>query len=159
MKIAHRALECDGTIEGNLAPFAPELMQLLSILVRGTEVVIPKPLRKKMQQRLFESHLEINKCKVRARMLMCWPGMHAEIVDKIGKCATCQRYTYQQPTEPLLLGQCPDQPLACVGTHLLWYAGKSCPVVYDLCSNYRKVEYPYAVTSHLVIDKLPSMFA
>lgn len=77
LRQVHRALESNGPI-----------------LLRGTKVVIPRALRKEMMQQLHEGHLGINKCKARARMLMYCPGMHAEIVNKIGKCTTRQRYAF-----------------------------------------------------------------
>lgn len=68
------ALENGNNVKGPLVPFKVELTCINGILLRGSKVVISKLLRNAMLQRLHEGHMNIEKCKGMARLLMYWPG-------------------------------------------------------------------------------------
>ena len=59
------------------------------LVLKGQKIFVPKPLRKEMLERLHEGHLGINKTLMKARDVLFWPGMAAEITEKVKKCPVC----------------------------------------------------------------------
>ena len=71
------------------------------IIYRGDRIVVPKALRQDMKNRVHAGHLGINSCLRRARDLIYWPGMSAEIRQHVETCGTCATYANKQPHENL----------------------------------------------------------
>ena len=46
-----------------------------------------------IQKLIHSSHLDIEKCKRRARDILYWPGMSSQIQDAVLTCATCNMCT------------------------------------------------------------------
>jgi len=57
---------------------------------------------------LHESHFGIEKTKSRARELLYWPSMCADIERLISACDICVKYHNNQPREPLLSHNIPN---------------------------------------------------
>ncbi len=53
------------------------------LVFKGTQLVIPRPLRKKM---IHETHIGIDGCLRRARECMYWPRMSTKLKEYISKC-------------------------------------------------------------------------
>ena len=80
------------------------------IIFKGTRIVVPTVLRAEMMAKIHEGHLGSELCKRRAKQLLFWPGMLSQIEDKVTKCATCQRHSRKQQTEPLKPQDVPNRP-------------------------------------------------
>lgn len=80
------------------------------IVFREAKVVIPQTLRKEMVKRAHEGHMGIEKSKRRARDVMWWPGMGAQIEEAVRRCEVCQRHRAAQPREPLRPHAQPTHP-------------------------------------------------
>ena len=78
-----------------------ELHEAKDLVFKSTKIVIPVSLRKDMLSRVHEGHLGMQSCKHRARELLYWPGMNADIEELIRRCSICQEYTSQQVKEPM----------------------------------------------------------
>lgn len=152
-------LQATEPIKGVWKKHTNELSVVEGVLMKGTKVVIPSELRKEMLSRLHRGHLGMAKCISRARTLMYWPRMAADIRQMVEQCETCQIHAYKQPAEPLLLRDTPNQPWYRVGADLCEYAGKHYLVVYDAYSNYPEVEELHGTTTSEVINKLSRVFA
>ena len=72
------------------------------ILFKGGKVIIPTAIRPEMLQLIHSSHLGVDKCKRRARDVVFWPGMGAQIEDTVSSCPTCSMYQRNNSREPLL---------------------------------------------------------
>ena len=53
------------------------------LVLKGQKIFVPKPLRENMLERLHEGHLGINKTLMKARDVLFWPIMAAEITEKV----------------------------------------------------------------------------
>lgn len=146
-------------LQGKFKPFRSELSFIDGVLLKGSKVVIPRSLRLEMLQRVHCGHLGLGKCQSRARQLMFWPGMTADITAWISKCSTCKHFTYRHPDEPLLLRETPRQPWARVGADLCHFAGKNYLVIYDSYSNFPEVAELQDTTSRTVISTMESIFS
>ena len=61
------------------------------VLLRGTQIVVPKGLRAGMLSRAHAGHQGIAKTKARAREVIWWPGMGmgAQIETVLSQCEVC----------------------------------------------------------------------
>ncbi|GBN54857.1 hypothetical protein AVEN_131058-1 [Araneus ventricosus] len=53
------------------------------LLMRGCKIIIPKSHQAEVLNQIHEGHLDITKCRARARFSMYWPGISTEIEEKI----------------------------------------------------------------------------
>ena len=67
-----------------------------------------------MITQVHSSHLGIESCLNKARDVLFWPGMTAEIRDCVSKCETCNTYQTNQQKEPLI----PHDPPKALGLML-----------------------------------------
>ena len=66
--------------------------------MKGTQIVIPRVLRKDMLVKLHEPHFGVEKTRNLAKDIMYWPEMSAHIEDYVSKCGICleNRSSYQK---------------------------------------------------------------
>ncbi|XP_041350871.1 uncharacterized protein K02A2.6-like [Gigantopelta aegis] len=94
------------------------------LIFRGMRVVVPPSLRPRMLQLVHESHLSIVKCKQRAREVLYWPCMNADIEETVKNSARCAEFQNKPAPQPLMPTKPPELPYQEVGTDLLYYNGK-----------------------------------
>ena len=104
--------------------------------MKGTQIVVPASMRSQMLQLVHEGHLGIEKCKRRARDVLYWPNMNRDIQTLVQRCDVCQRHQYQQPKEPMLPHDKPQEPWEKVGMDLFQLKGKDYLLLIDYHSNY-----------------------
>lgn len=66
------------------------------ILFKGNRVIVPAALRSYMVKKVHSSHIGVEGCLRKARDVLYWSGMSAEIKDSISKCDTCNTYQTNQ---------------------------------------------------------------
>ena len=71
-------------------------------LFKRDRIIVPSSLSKEIMQRIHEDHLCQEKYKARARQVIYWPGINAEISDMVSKCSTCLEHRSLQQNEALL---------------------------------------------------------
>lgn len=76
--------------------FKEELSIHDGILFKGNRVIVPVALRPHMITLVHSSHLCIASCLNKARDVLFWPGMTAEIKNCVSKCETCNTYQTNQ---------------------------------------------------------------
>ncbi|XP_064637858.1 uncharacterized protein K02A2.6-like [Lineus longissimus] len=90
-----------------------------NIIFRGQQqCLVPRSMRRKILQRLHQSHDGIEACRRRARDCVYWPGINAEIAALIEQCDTCQTFMRKQQKETLQPHLIPDLPWTKVGSDL-----------------------------------------
>ncbi|XP_064468653.1 uncharacterized protein K02A2.6-like [Ornithodoros turicata] len=146
-------------VQGSYKPFSGELTEVEGMLFKGTKVVVPRALRKKILERIHEGHLGINKCRARARQTSPATKPANDIAALIRRCHICQKFAYQQSQEPLMMQETPSLPWRSIGVDLVEYAGKTYITAYGAFSNYPEVERLREATAEAVIKALCTMFA
>ena len=102
----------------------------------------------------------INSCIRRARELVSWPGMSADIRQMVESCETCSAMADRQSAEPLFLHDVPSRPWEKVATDLFTVHGRNYLLTVDFYSNFFEVDYlGDDMTSEAVITKLKHHFA
>ena len=88
------------------------------------KVVIPQALRHEMIKRTHSSHLGIEALLRKARDVIYWPAMNAEVRDFIGEFSTCNELGQKQCKELMMTHQIPKRPWSRVGMDLFSCLGK-----------------------------------
>jgi len=101
--------------------YRDELTVQDGIIYRGERVVIPQSMRRTAKERVHDGHLGINACLRRARDVMYWPGMSADIRQYIETCGVCATYPMKQGDESLQISDLPDRPWQRVASDLLTF--------------------------------------
>ena len=113
-----------------------------------------------MKEKLHHGHIGIQRTRARARQVMFWPGLNAEITDMISKCSACIENQAYQQKEPLIFHEIPTEPWFKVGMDLFSFRNKSYLVVVHYYSNYIEVCHLYQKTkSPDVISHVKAIFA
>ena len=101
--------------------------------------MIPNKQWQAILKQLHEGHLGLNKCKLRAKETVYWPGLNNELENLVLNCTLCLKYsTAKCKLEPsLALGQeIPLYPWTKLATDIFHFEGVSYLLVVDYTSCY-----------------------
>ena len=139
--------------------FREDLSVENGLVLKQYRLVIPSKLRPQMLQIVHQGHMGMEKCLLKAKDCLFWPGISNDIKKMTTTCSTCLQYSKQQLKEPLHPHSVPSFPWQKVGTDLLQYKGAQYLLVADYYSKYPVLRKLNATTSNAVIDQLKSIFA
>ena len=88
------------------------------LVYKGHRLVIPAGERSDIVKSLHESHIGVEGTLRRARDIVYWPGITAQLKDYLSKCGICNRYRPEQCREPLQPHIVPNLPWEKVGVDL-----------------------------------------
>ena len=74
--------------------FREELTVEDGIILKGTQIVIPVKKCKAILMLIHEGHLGLNKCKLRAKDRVYWPGLNDQFERLILNCELCLKYSH-----------------------------------------------------------------
>ena len=97
-------------------------------------IVVPPSMRPAMLELIHRAHAGIIKCKQRAREAFCWPGISAQIEEKVKDCTMCHDYAPAQQKEPLIPSAVPDLPWELAASDILTFEGEQYLVLVDYYS-------------------------
>ena len=115
--------------------YRDEIAYADGVLLKGQALIVPTSMRNDMKARIHQGHLEIERCRARARQVLFWPRMSAEIEDMVSSCSTCQENRSYQQKEKLIPHAVPQAPWVKVGSDLLVFNGFNYVTVVDYFSN------------------------
>jgi len=136
-----------------------ELATLDGVIYRGMRIVVPPSMRPEMLARIHGSHMGTVKCKQRAREVMYWPGMSAQIEEKVSNCELCHEYAPKQQKEPLISSAVPDLPWQEVASDLFHYNNADYVLSVDYYSKYIEVSKLKNQSSEETIEALKEHFS
>jgi len=116
-------------------PVAAELSETNNLLMRGSRIMIPPPLRREMLNRIHSSHQGITKCRERARQSVWWPGISKEIEAVVWNCPECCK-AKRQRAQPLTPTPLPQLPWQKVTSDLFEWRQKTYLLIVDYYSRY-----------------------
>ena len=67
------------------------------VVIKGERIVIPETMQHEALQKIHAGHQGINKCQLRAKTCIFWPGINKDIEQMVSACSTCQQYQKRQP--------------------------------------------------------------
>ena len=139
--------------------FRDELSVESGIILKGTQVVIPKSLRESTLENIHYGHMGVEKCLKRARDTVFWPRISKDISDMVLNCTVCLERRNSNQKEPLMPHPVPNFPWQIVGTDLFTWNDQNFLVVVDYYSRYLEVEKLTSTSSTSVINKLKGIFS
>ena len=91
-------------------PVHSELTFIGHVILRGTRIIMPQSLRKRVVNLAHEGHQVVVKTKEMLRTKVWWPGMDREAERRCAECYGCQLVTTNVPPLPLKPNSMPQQP-------------------------------------------------
>ena len=105
--------------------FRHELSVVDGLVLNGSNhIVIPKSLRYDALTKLHLSHLGSTKTILRARIIVFWTGLKADIKELTSNCQECAKHSSQQCTETLCYDLVTTQTWIALACDLIEYQGK-----------------------------------
>ena len=129
------------------------------LLFKDERVVVPKTLRRAMIGKIHESHQGVVKSKQRARAVLFWPNMNAEIEEAVSLCSICQEYRKSQAHESMIPHPIPDRPWAKVGVDVFHIKHENFLLLVDYYSKFPEVQPLSDLTSKSAIKVMKSVFS
>ena len=78
--------------------FCEELTIEDGLVLKGPRIIIPNNKREDILKLIHESHLGLNKCKIRAKETVYWPGINEQLEQLIINCQHCLKYSKSKDT-------------------------------------------------------------
>ena len=108
---------------------------------------------------IHESHLGIEKCTSRARVVVYWPGISAAVERMVAKCSICLKHQRENQKELSFRHEVPQRPWQKLGADIFELNSNSYLVVVDYYSKYPELCLLKDKTAGSVITGMKSMFA
>ena len=114
-----------------------------------------------MLKRNHESHLVIEKRKRRARDILYWPNMNAQISDLLANCSSCLKHRNNNVEELLIQHDVPDRPWQNIACDLFTLGGKDYLLTVDYYSKWVEIDLlrDSTMSSEVITQLLISTFA
>ena len=135
--------------------FREELTIEDGLILKGTRIVIPNKQCQAILKQLHEGHLGVNKCKLRAKKTVYWPGLNTELENLVLNCELCLKYsTAKCKLEPSMLGQeIPLYPWTKLATDIFHFEGASYLLIVDYTSCYPVVHKLTSMTGQHIASR------
>ena len=139
--------------------FREDLSVENGLILKGVRLVIPPQLRQTMLDIVHQGRMGIEKCLLRAKECIFWPGISNDIKELVMKCPTCLKYSKQQQRETLHPHTVPSFPWQKLGCDLFDYKQSTYLLVADYYSKFPVIRKLTSTTSSFIINHLKSIFA
>ncbi|XP_040071687.1 uncharacterized protein K02A2.6-like [Ixodes scapularis] len=139
--------------------YREEIHEEDGLVLRSNKLVIPTAIRQKIINLLHAAHAGKEKMKRRARDILFWPGINAEIEGKYDNCSICQKYKPRNVKMPLLSHAVPALPWQYVSVDFFTHQGRDFIIMVDFYSFYFEVEEMKTTTASKVKEFCLKAFA
>lgn len=141
--------------------FQNELCFHEGILLRGTRIVIPSPLRKRVLDAAHEGHPGIVSMKSRLRTKVWWPRCDKDAENIVKACKGCTLVSAPGPPNRMKRRELPEGPWIDIAIDLMGPlpSGDHLFVVVDYYSRYKEVKICRTITSTVIVAKLKEIFS
>ena len=132
------------------------------LLFKKERLVVPQSMRAGVLDEIHGAHMGESKSLSFARdYILIWPGMSAQVKDRVRSCGICNAFRNQQQKETLKSHDVPGLPWQTVGTghDLFEYGGHTYVVVTDFYSKFFELELLRRNTATCLINNLKNVFA
>ena len=127
------------------------------LITKGARLLIPSTLRKKVLEQIHDGHLGIEKCMLKARDSVFWPGISNDICETVEKCGICQASS--RAAKPVgNVSDVPPHAWHTLGTDLFYWNKIDYLVIGDYFSKYLIVRRLPNSSTHTMIKELGLVF-
>ena len=134
--------------------FKNELFVEDDLIFLNERIIVPRALQKYILKLLHRPHLGIEKTRTRAKSLVYWPQLNADIENMIIKCSSCQKYRSSNIKEPMISHKVPNYSYQKIGMDIFEYENKNYLVVSDYYSRFLDILPLRNKTANEVVNKL-----
>ena len=148
-------------VEAKMRPYwivRGELTVCKDLLLYRRQIVVPKSLQQQTLKKIHSGHQGIERCRLRAKSSVWWPGISHEINNLVKQCIVCAKEITPHK-EPLIPTQLPNRPWQRVGSDLFTLGRDNYLLVIDYFSRYPEVIKLTSTTSSNIISALKSIFS
>ena len=132
------------------------------LILKGMWIVIPEKIREDILKQIHEGHLGFNKCQMRAKETIYWPGLNDQLENLILNCQLCLKYSKSKnkSTPPTALGhEVPAVPWSKVATDIFHYESQLYLLVVDYTSRFPIVRRLKLMSAQCVTEHFKSIFS
>ena len=150
-----------GQVSGDLVPYwkvRASLSVCNNLLLYNDRIVVPLLLQNETLQRLHEGHQGIQRCKLRAKTSVWWPGISRQMEQMIQNCHTCAKEVNYRK-EPLMPTELTEFPWQVVGSDLFELRGVHYLLIVDYFSRFPEVVKISTTTSTAIIAAMKPIFS
>ena len=127
------------------------------LITKEARHLIPSTLKRKVMEQIHDGHLGIEKCMLKAKEAVFWPGISNDILEAVEKCGICQAGS--KAAKPVgNVSDVPPHAWHTLGTDLFYWNNVNCLVVGDYFSKYLIVRKLPNSSTHAVIKELGLIF-
>ena len=142
--------------------FCKELTIEDGLVLKGTRIIIPDKKREEILKLILEGYLGLNRCKMRAKETMYWPGMNEQLEQLILNCQLCLKYSRSKDkiTPNMALGhEIPSVPWSKVATDIFHFNSKSYLFVVDYTSRFPIVREIKSMSAQYITEHFGLIFS
>lgn len=161
MKYCHSGWTNKSHIDDAIRPYWESCGELTlhdRLLLHHTRIVVPAAMQQETLRKIHQGHHEIQRCRLRAKVSVWWPGWSKQIEELVKQCP----HYVQDSTprkEPLMPTALPAYPWQKIGTDLFMLDGATYLIAVDYFSRHPEAVKLTTVTSQRVIKALKSIFS
>ena len=119
-------------------------------------------MREGILKQIHEGHLGFNKCQMRAKETVYWPGLNDQLENLILNCQLCLKYSKSKnkSTPPTALGhKVPAVPWSKVATDIFHYESQPYLLVVDYTSRFPIVRKLKSMSAQNIAEQFQSIFS
>ena len=141
--------------------FHKEFMIEDGLILKGTPIVIPDKMREDILKQIHEGHLGFNKCQLRAKETVYWPGLNDQLENLILNYQLCLKYSKSKnkSTPHTDLGhEVPAVPWSKVTTDIFHYESQPYLLIVDYTSRFPIVRRLKSMSAQNITEHFKSIF-
>ena len=142
--------------------FHEELTIEDGLILKGMRIIIPDKKREEILKQIHEGHLGLNKCQVRAKETVYWPGLNDQLEQLILNCHLCLKYSRlkDKGSPHTDLGhEVPPVPWSKVATDIFHYESQPYLLIVDYTSRFPIVRKLKSMSAQHVTEHFKSIFS
>ena len=142
--------------------FHEELTIKDGLILKGMQIMIPDKMREDILKQIHEGHLGLNKCQMRVKETVYWPGLNDQLENLILNCQLCLKYSKSKNKSmpPTALGhEVPTVPWSKVATDIFHYESQPYLLIVDYTSRFPIVRRLKSMSAHNITEHFKSIFS
>ena len=142
--------------------FCKELTIEDGLILKGMWIIIPEKMREDILKQIHEGHLGFNKCQMRVKETVYWPGLNDQLENPILNCQLCLKYSKSKnkSMSPTALGhEVPTVPWSKVATDIFHCESQPYLLIVDYTNRFPIVRRLKLMSAQNITEHFKSIFS